>query len=206
MGERLGIFGGTFNPVHRGHLAMARAARDRCGLDQILWVPAAQPPHKPLAGGASIGDRVEMVRLAIAGEAGMALSLVDARRPGPSYAIDTLRLLEEQYPQAQWHWLLGQDGLADLPGWYRAAELIPRCRWIVVPRPGSGADPKQAMADLTERFGAVFVPLSDFECDISSTRVREQLAAGRAGWEALLPEQVVSYIHKRGLYDVPAGA
>ncbi|UFP95071.1 nicotinate (nicotinamide) nucleotide adenylyltransferase [Gloeobacter morelensis] len=206
MGERLGIFGGTFNPVHRGHLAMAHAARERCKLDQILWVPAAQPPHKPLAGGASIDERVEMVRLAIAGEAGMALSLVDARRPGPSYAIDTLRLLQEQYPGAQWYWLLGQDGLADLPGWYRAAELIPRCRWIVVPRPGSGADPKQAMADLTERFGEMFALLTGFECDISSTQVREQLATGRAGWEKLLSKPVAVYIHRRGLYGLSASA
>jgi nicotinate-nucleotide adenylyltransferase len=204
MGKRIGIFGGTFNPVHRGHLALARAARDRCGLDRILWVPAAQPPHKPLAGGASIDDRLEMVRLAIAAEPGMELSLVDAQRPGPSYAIDTLRLLEKQCPGAHWHWLLGQDGLADLPDWYRAGELIPRCCWIVVPRPGSGADPKQAMADLTDRFGAVFVLLAGFKCDTSSTRVREQLASGQAGWEALLPEPAAAYIRKCGLYGVPA--
>jgi len=195
---RLGLFGGTFNPVHNGHLAMARRALDQCALDRLLWIPAGRPPHKPTPGGASSEDRVRMIGLAIAGEPRFALSRVDLDRDGPSYSIDTLTLLAERHPEVQtWHWLVGQDALADLPGWHRAAELIPRCRWIVAPR--AGATLEAALVPLRERYGDRFEVLTDFQMDISSSAVRARIARGDAG-AGLVPAAVAHYIQTHSLY------
>ncbi|AGY60234.1 nicotinate (nicotinamide) nucleotide adenylyltransferase [Gloeobacter kilaueensis] len=198
MGGKLCIFGGTFNPVHRGHLAMARAACKQFDLDRLLWVPAGQPPHKPLLGNATIDDRLEMVRLAIASEAGMELSPIDAHRPGPAYAIDTLELLDRAYPETCWYWLLGEDSLIDLPGWQRASELIGRCHWLVAARQNNSRLEGQ-LVELRERYRAQFSPLAHFWCAISSTGVRERIAQGLA-IDDLVPGAVAAYIHRHHLY------
>ncbi|MBC8121869.1 MAG: nicotinate (nicotinamide) nucleotide adenylyltransferase [Gemmatimonadaceae bacterium] len=199
---RVCIFGGTFNPVHRGHLAMARAARDQHALDLMLWTPAGHPPHKPLAGGATTHERLTMVELAIAGEAGFAVSPVDIARSGPSYAIETHALLAAQYPLAEWFWLMGEDSLADLGNWYCACELIGRCHWLVAPRPGDRTDLDRSIEQLQQHFGGNFSVLREFYSDISSTRVREQIATAQ-NIEALVPEMVAAFIYKNKLYGDP---
>jgi nicotinate-nucleotide adenylyltransferase len=123
--RRVGILGGTFNPVHHGHLIMAEQALWQFNLDQVLWMPAGDPPHKPLAGGASKEDRLAMVKLAIADHERFACSDLEIRRPGPSYAIETLRCLIQEQPNTQWYWIIGVDALRDLPQWYQAEELAP---------------------------------------------------------------------------------
>lgn len=201
--ERTCIFGGTFNPVHRGHLAMAVAAREQFALDRILWVPAGLPPHKPRPDGATTGERLEMIRLAIAGQPGFALSQIDVDRPGPSYAIDTLHLLEKQYPATEWFWLIGQDMLTDLESWVRASELIPLCHWIIALRSrGPMTTLNSTLERLRQCFGDHFHLLNDFECEVSSTEVRGRLGRGEIGEE--VPAAVQAFIREHRLYGLDA--
>ncbi|HIK40018.1 nicotinate (nicotinamide) nucleotide adenylyltransferase [Thermoleptolyngbya sp. M55_K2018_002] len=149
--QRLGIFGGTFNPPHFGHLHIAESALRQAQLDRVLWVPAAVPPHRQGQDLVAIAHRLELVKRAIAPHPSFALCCVDPKTAGDrSYAIDLLHQLETQYytqyisndhgieaADNQWFWIIGQDAFATLPRWYRRRELIPRCTWLVAPRRAS---------------------------------------------------------------------
>ena len=135
---RLGIFGGTFDPIHHGHLVAAEAARHRLALDRVLFVPAGRPPHKPDRPIADAGHRLRMLELAIAAKTYFAISHVDLERPGPHYTTDTVQLLRHQYNLSpdECFFIIGGDSLVDLPTWYHASELITLCRLAVSHRPG----------------------------------------------------------------------
>ncbi len=182
---------------------MARAARDRHSLDLVLWTPAGHPPHKPLAGGATTEERLAMVELAIAGEAGFTVSEVDTARSGPSYAIETQALLAAQYPGAEWFWLIGEDSVTELAGWYRAAELLQRCHWLIAPRIEDAAVVAMALAELKER-GARFTLLPDLPVPVSSTEVRVRASQGQP-LDGLVPPAVARFIHQHGLYGSSQG-
>ena len=127
---RLGLLGGSFNPVHNGHLAIARQTREALGLDQILFIPTSHPPHKPNGSLAPAQDRYEMVRLAIASDPTFAISDVEIRRPGKSYSIDTIRLLQQDYgAQTQLFFLIGLDAFLDFPSWREPQTLLKLCRF-----------------------------------------------------------------------------
>jgi nicotinate-nucleotide adenylyltransferase len=198
--QRLCLFGGTFNPVHQGHLAMAEAALNQFALDQIIWVPAGHPPHKPLLGGVTSQERLEMLRLTIAGNPKFSLSLVDINRSGPSYAIDTLSLVKAENPDARWFWLIGQDSLVDLPTWFRANELISSCEWIIAPRPGQQNELSRQLSVLETQFGQRFWFLKDFSMNISSTAIREALKRGQSV-EPWLLSPVTKFIFRNKLYQ-----
>jgi nicotinate-nucleotide adenylyltransferase len=198
--QRLCLFGGTFNPVHRGHLAMAEAALNQFALDQIIWVPAGHPPHKPLLGGVTSEERLEMLRLTISGNPKFSLSLVDIDRSGPSYAIDTLSLVKAKNPDARWFWLIGQDSLVDLPSWFRANELISSCEWIVASRSGKQNELSSQLSDLEIQFGQRFWLLKDFSMNISSTAIREALKRGQSV-EPWLLSPVSKFILSNKLYQ-----
>jgi nicotinate-nucleotide adenylyltransferase len=198
--QRLCLFGGTFNPVHRGHLAMAEVALEQFALDQVIWVPAGHPPHKPLLGGVTSEERLEMVRLTIAGNSKFSLSLVDINRTGPSYAIDTLGLLKAENPDAQWFWLIGQDSLLDLPTWFCANELIFSCEWIIAPRSVQQNELSRQLNVLEIQFGQRFWLLQDFSMDISSTAIREALKNGQSVQNWLL-SPVSDFISRNKLYQ-----
>ncbi len=202
--QRFCLFGGTFNPVHRGHLAMAEVALEQFALDQVIWVPAGHPPHKPLLGGVTSEERLEMVRLAITGNSKFSLSLVDINRTGPSYAIDTLALLKAENPDAQWFWLIGQDSLVDLPTWFHANELIAACEWIIAPRSDYRNEFFNLLMKLEVQFGRRFWLLKGFSMDISSTEIREGLKNG-LGVESWLLPSVNQFIQKRKLYQISEG-
>ena len=134
---RLGLLGGSFNPVHDGHLAIARQTREALGLDQVLFIPTSQPPHKPNNSLAPAQDRYEMVRLAIASNPTFAISDVEIRRPGKSYTIDTIRLLQQEYgAQTQLFFLIGLDAFLDFPSWRDPQTLLKLCTFVVLSRPG----------------------------------------------------------------------
>ncbi len=134
---RLGLLGGSFNPVHNGHLAIARQTREALGLDQILFIPTSHPPHKPNGSLAPAQDRYEMVRLAIASDPSLAISDVEIRRPGKSYSIDTIRLLQQEYgAQTQLFFLIGLDAFLDFPSWREPLTLLELCPFVVLSRPG----------------------------------------------------------------------
>lgn len=148
---RLGLLGGSFNPVHNGHLAIARQTRDLLSLDRILFIPAGDPPHKPDGTLASAKDRYEMVRLAVESDPTFAVSGVEISRPGKSYTLDTIRTLQQQYgPSAQLFFLIGLDAFLDFPSWREPATLLNLCSFVVISRPGISFQPLATMTLLPE--------------------------------------------------------
>jgi nicotinate-nucleotide adenylyltransferase len=198
--RRIGILGGTFDPPHVGHLWLATLAADAMGLDRVLFMPAAQPPHKQDAGVTSASDRLLMTRLAIAGNDAFELTLIEMERSGPSYTIDSVVELRRLYgDEAELYLLMATDSLAQIDTWRQPDQLLERIEWVVGPRPGVGLpDP----ASLEGRFGvnASRIHLLDGpSLDISSTQVRERVAAGHA-IRYLVPRGVEELIVDRGLY------
>ena len=198
--RRIGILGGTFDPPHVGHLWLATLAADAVGLDRVLFMPAAQPPHKPAEGVTSPTDRLLMTRLAIAGNDAFELTLIEMQRPGPSYTIDSVDELRRLYgDEAELYLLMAADSLAQIDTWRSPDELLERIEWVVGPRPGA-APPDRS--DLEERFGdraSRIHVLDGPSLEVSSTQIRERVAAGQA-IRYLVPRGVEDLIVDRGLY------
>jgi len=199
----VGIMGGTFDPIHLGHLAVAEEAREALGLARILFVPAGISPHRPAGAVAPAGDRVAMVALAILGNPAFELSRVDVDRDGPSYTADTVALVagdEERSGRVpDLTLILSTETLAGLPGWRAPERLIARCRIAVVPREGHPVPgPAWFRAEfpgLEDRFALLDGP----RLGISSTEIRERAAAGRS-IRYLVPDAVERHIADHGLY------
>lgn len=185
----VGLFGGSFDPVHLGHLIAARVAFERLGLAEVRFVPAASQPHKVSGHLASAGDRLAMLRLALAGEPGFVVETAELDRPGPSYTVDTLRTLRAREPGRAFILLLGADAARGLPEWHEAAVIPALARVAVLTRPGSDPPPGVAPADL------VPVPA----VDISATEIRRRAADGRP-LRFWVPDAVAEYVATHGLY------
>jgi len=217
MGEQVVLFGGSFNPVHHGHLIVARAVAEHFGFGRVTLVPAALSPHKTADRCDDDGlvqptaeDRLEMVRLAVAGEGLFDVSDVDIRRDPPSYTCETLRAVGEAHDgDATLHWIIGADMLADLPTWRNAEDVVRIARVITAARPGQGGAknvleklrkrlPDELVRELAE--GIVETPL----VDISSTEIRRRVAEGRS-IRYLTPEPVIDYVNDGGLYARRSG-
>jgi nicotinate-nucleotide adenylyltransferase len=196
---RLGILGGTFDPIHIGHLILAEEARDLLGLDQVLLAPAADPPHKREQGKSLATHRIKMVELAIADNPHLALSRIDVDRPGPHYTLDMMRLLQAQHgPGVEFFFLMGLDSLVDLPTWHRPAELMQQCRLIAFSRPDADFDwtvLEAALPGVRQRVGLLPMPLMQ----ISSRDLRQRAQQGRPLRYQVLP-QIEQYIHEQRLY------
>ncbi len=196
-GRRVGLFGGTFDPVHAAHVALAHAALDALELDEVRWVPTGQPWQKdrritPAA------HREAMVRLAIAHEPRFVLDRIEIERPGPSYTLDTVRELQAAWPGRTWVLILGQDQYAGLHTWHDWRELLGRVTLAVANRPGPAREPAPEVRAFAHRV----VPLPML--DISSTGIRAHAAAG-GDIAQLVPPGVARYIENHGLYRaVPA--
>lgn len=185
------MFGGTFDPPHIGHLVTAIDVRDALDLDVVLLVVANEPWQKVADRRITPADRrLEMVRLAVAGEPGIEASDLEVRRGGPSYTVDTLRELRAAEPEADLHLILGSDAAAGLHTWERAEELPGLCHVVVVERPG-------ASTAVPEGFHPVHVPVPRLE--VSSTELRERAATGRS-LRYLVPDPVISLIRAGDLY------
>jgi len=186
--RRIGVFGGTFDPPHAGHLALAERARDELGLQRVLFMPAADPPHKrahtPLA------HRLAMTTLAVRGFPAFAVSDLEARRAGPSYTIDTLREMRRRHPGAELWLLLGEDSLRDLPTWRDPAGIAALARIAVAPRPGARA-PRRARAAVTW--------LSAPALEIASHDLRARARRGES-LRVLVPDAVIAYARRHRLY------
>jgi nicotinate-nucleotide adenylyltransferase len=194
----LGIFGGTFDPPHNGHLALAKAAFTQLNLDTVLWVITADPPHKRGSVISPAADRLALVKAAIAGQPGMAVSRVDMDRPGPQWTADTVRLLAEAEPEAELVYLMGGDSLRDLPNWGRPEELLSYASLGVLRRPGAKIDLsalEQVLPGLAGRVDFVSAP----RLDISSHEIRKRARDGLA-IDHLVPPKVARLIEERGLY------
>lgn len=202
MQPAVGIYGGSFDPVHNGHLHVARQLLASGRVGQVVFVPAALPPHKLHRRLASAADRLAMLRLALAGSPELALSEFELAHPGPSYTILTAEHFAAELGGERLRLILGLDSLPDLHRWYRGRELAERFRFLIFRRPGT---PVPSLAELTAQFGPeparrLFAGVIDGPgCDISSTAVREALA-GEIDCAGLLPPVVHAYIKTRGLY------
>ena len=198
MPRTIGLLGGTFNPIHEGHLSIAREALRLFALDAVWFIPCAVPPHKPVHDLASNEDRLAMLRLAIAGEPRFAALDVEFNRPGKSYTLDTVRALQALHPGDAFVFIVGADTLPELPTWHRPLDLLPLVRIVSLARPGFAPDaaaihlpppwPERLLADL--RSGE---PL-----DVSSREIRAKIAAGQP--VSLVPDSVLRYIEEHNLY------
>jgi len=197
--RRVGVFGGTFDPVHLGHLVMAEEAREALALDEVLFVPARQSPLKHALPAAPDTDRLAMLARAIAGNPAFSAHTVDLDRPGPSFTVDTLARLRAAYgPQPEFWLILGLDSLARLPAWRRPDEIVRQARLAVLNRPGTAIDLDalvSAIPGLEGRIDRVAAPL----IGISATDLRRRVAAGRS-IRYQVPDAVADHIHARGLY------
>lgn len=187
---KLGVFGGTFDPPHVGHLVAASDAAQALGLSRVLWVPAAVHPLKRHTVEASPEARLEMARAAVEGDARFTVDALELERTGPSYTVDTLRQLQVREPGAELYFLTGADNLRDLPKWREPEEVARLARLVVVSRLGEGVP-----AGLP--YPAVAVPVT--RMDVSSTEVRRRVRAGET-IRYLVPEPVRAVIERRGLY------
>lgn len=196
----IGVLGGTFDPPHNGHLALAGAARQRLGLERVLWVLTPAPPHKRNRAITPLNHRLAMVQLAIRDEPAFVLSRVDIDRPAPHYAVDTVRILKQQFPETGLVYLMGSDSLRDLPLWHRAAEFVSFChRLAVLPRPGARVNLvalEQALPGIREKVSFLDMP----PIAISSSEIRRRLAKNES-IEGLVPESVLHYLLGHRLYS-----
>jgi len=205
MSETLAFFGGTFDPVHCGHMAIARSVAERAGLDRLTFVPAGVPPHKVHAHSAA-GHRLAMLNLAVAGHDNLSVSDIELTRPGRSYTYDTLCALRERHPRARLVWLIGLDMLADLPQWFRAGDLVREFDLLVAMRPPGGPLLEAAMTTVRAAFGDTIAQrlasrvLETPLIDISSTAIRARVAAGLS-IDGMVPPAVERYVKENGLYS-----
>jgi nicotinate-nucleotide adenylyltransferase len=203
MGEDVLLFGGTFDPIHVGHLIVARHVRERLGVRQTVLVPAAAPPHKMDRALAAAEHRLAMVRLAVVGQDDFAVDDQELRRHGPSYTIDTVADYRRRLGgRAQIHWLIGSDTAVELGSWHRIGELADLCTFVTAARPGFEACRLDALAGALAaeqiewmRRHVVAAPL----IEVSSTQIRRRVAEGRS-IRFLVPDAVAEYIADRGLY------
>jgi nicotinate-nucleotide adenylyltransferase len=194
---RVVVLGGTFDPVHLGHLAAAEQARDLAGADEVWLIPANTPPHRG-ATIASPADRLDLLRAAVAGRERMRVLDHELRRPGPSYTADTLAELTAEHPGTEIWFALGTDAARDIPTWHRRDEVLDSARFLLLNRGGVGEVDAAEAARLGFRPDRTLIVHIDSP-PISATEVRRRAAAG-LGTEGLVPGPVARLIDERGLY------
>ncbi len=197
--QRIGILGGTFDPPHIGHLVLAEYAAEALNFSQVLFVPAATPPHKNDVR-TPIEHRLNMLQLAIRDNERFVISRVDIDRPGPHYTVDMIGIIQGQYPHAELYFVMGGDSLRDLPKWNRPQDLIRRCRLAVFQRPDMvetvTADMHEAvLPGLAERVDIIDAPLLGF----SSTEIAQRRYDGKS-IRYLVTDAVLQYIYDNQLY------
>lgn len=193
---RIGVMGGTLDPVHNGHLQIARAVLEKLRLDHVLLLPAGDPPHKRQT--TLKEERLEMARLAAQETEGLVLCAIEIMREGTTYTVDTLRELSSGDPSAEWFYIIGADTLDVLDTWRCFEEVAGMCIFAVVGRADMPAN-QEKMRELTEKYGASFEEIDFCGPDISSSEIRERVAEG-LDVSRLVPASVYRYIGQRGLY------
>jgi len=188
----IGLFGGSFDPVHHGHLIVARVAAEVLGLHELRFVPAREQPFKRGQHGAPAAERAVMLELAVAGSPGLAVERIELEREGPSYTVDTLEALRAQAPDSAFTLLLGADAAAELGAWHRAGELPGLARIVVFARPGTSIPASALIA------ASIAVPA----IDISATEIRRRARAG-APVRYWVPDAVAEYMARHRLYLDP---
>ncbi|MGD0335646.1 MAG: nicotinate-nucleotide adenylyltransferase [Candidatus Omnitrophota bacterium] len=186
---KIGILGGTFNPVHTGHLILAEEAREKLGLDKVIFVPAFLPPHKDNGDITSAADRLKMVKLAIKDNRYFSFSDTEIKRAGRSYTIDTIRQLKEKYTDDELYFVIGSDLLKYLEEWKDLNQILEMVRFIVATRPGYPLD----------KIPSYIKTMAIRAVDISAFEIREAIKENKS-FRYLVPDGVYKYITKKGLY------
>lgn len=192
---RLGLFGGTFDPIHLGHLILAECCREACKLDRVWFVVAGSPPHKPAEGRTPVSDRLEMVRIAVAGHPAFEVSEIEANGTGPSYSVATLEGVHRERPQDELFFLIGADSLTDLPSWRQPERIAELASLVVVNRPGVAPNRAIELGPRARPIDHVSVP----PIGIASHELRRRVAEGRT-IRYQVPRGVEAYIVANGLY------
>jgi len=189
--RRIGVIGGTFDPIHNGHLILARSALEEIPLEEVLFIPAADPPLKPRTY-APAEDRLAMVEQAVAGCDDFTVSRIELDRPGKSYTVDTLQALHRTHPNAEFFFIIGSDNAAQIETWHDPEGILAQCTVVAGSRPieTTGGNPR-----LIERLRFIDTPL----IELSSTQIRKRLAQGRPV-RYMVPEAVEAHIREKGLY------
>jgi len=199
--KRIGILGGTFNPIHLGHLLIAQDALEQVKLDVVKFVPSATPPHKTADGLASARDRMRMLKLAIRGNESFEMDDIEIQRGGKSYSVDTLTELRRRDPRSNFYFIIGADSLRELHLWREVERVVKLCTFVTIPRPGF--EPKPAIdqrLDAATRKRLRQHVLQGHVCDVASREIRTRVATGRS-IRYLVPDAVYQYIRRRRLYQ-----
>jgi nicotinate-nucleotide adenylyltransferase len=199
----IGLLGGTFNPIHCGHLKVASTARKALSLKKVIFIPSAHPPHKKEDNLPAPADRYKMAKLAIADNAFFLISNVELKRRGKSWTIDTVRFFKKLYPEYQIYFIVGADVVPEIPTWKNYKKLLKICKFVVVNRPGyietgvrcQVSSVRTKIADYTKDFIKIKIP----GIDISSTEIRKRIRNGKT-INHFVPERVGKYIREKGLY------
>lgn len=196
---RLGVFGGTFNPPHTAHLTVAHRAMRQAGLDEVLWIPAALPPHKQDADIADALHRRRMLEILIGDESAFTICDIELDRSGPSYTADTLEQLLDRFPESELYLIIGEDSLRRLHSWYRPDRILKAVsRILVYRRPEAASD-----ESVDEMFDDRYTLLNGDPIDVSSSEIRRALTgrSGRTDVLVDLPAELLGYIREHGLYE-----
>ncbi len=214
---KTGILGGTFNPIHLAHLRIAEEVQAACGLNRLLFIPAAEPPHKDVVGAVPFSHRLAMVKAAIADHPRFQVSDLEIRRSGKSYSVDTLDILRREDPDGERYFIIGLDSWRDIGSWKDCARLFELTHLVIVTRPDVaiagplGVLPVAMRHDFCydkdcqkfrHKSGNCLIFLTETNLSISSTEIRHLLANGQS-IEGLVPTAVADYIEKHGLYRTP---
>lgn len=213
---KTGILGGTFNPIHLAHLRIAEEVQQACQLDRVLFIPAATPPHKEVAGEVSFAHRFAMVEAAIRRCPGFLVSDLETRRDGKSFSVDTLEILRREDPDGERYFIIGLDSYRDIASWKDFARIFSLSHLVVITRPGVALrDPLEPLPiamhrdfcydeqaeGMRHKSGNSLIFLKETHLDISSTQIRAMVTEGRS-IRHLVPPEVADYIEEHGLYRI----
>ena len=188
---KIGILGGTFNPIHYGHLILGEQVAGKLKLDRVIFVPAFMPPHKSDKGIVAPEHRLKMLELAVVGNPHFTVSDIEIRRRGKSYTVDTLREIKKKYPKAALFFICGSDLVSEIPTWKNVGEIYKMARFILAKRPGFGK----------RLSGRSFLKIHVAQVDISSSSIRSLVSRG-SSIRYLTPDSVAQYIEKHNLYKI----
>lgn len=212
---KIGLLGGSFNPIHNAHLRIAGEAQVACLLDRVIFIPAADPPHKMIEGGVSFEERSKMVSMAIAGRQGFEMSTIEKERGGKSYSIETIQAFKARFPDDELFFIIGADSFLEIATWHRYNEIFGSCNLIVAERPGCPVSkPLEALPDavrgsfnfntgagrLLHESGNSVIFITGSPLDLSSTEIR-RLAATGADLTQYVPHDVAEYISQQRIYN-----
>lgn len=193
--RRIGLLGGTFDPVHNGHLMAAQAALEAAKLEEVWFIPTQSPPHKAQPS-ADSSLRVQMLEVAIHGNPAFRVEDIELQRVGTSYTIETVTTLQEQYPDVMFYWIVGSDMVKDLSNWRKIDELAERVSFIGLERPGQPADNSLLPSFIRRKLLGAMMPAMG----ISSSDIRRRLKEGRS-IRYMLPDSVIDFIQRNDLYE-----